>query len=126
MPLPPQWNEENCEKVGGYVEEAERGADQAHVVVLRKPADDDGGSVGVESGDDRVHVAMEVGDGDHDAFGEGGAAVVEIDFLHDKPSNKRAVSSQRDTARPDVPLLYMKGGDKTMFIDKIYKYHLKY
>ena len=74
MPLPPQWNEENCEKVEGYVEEAERGADQAHVVVLRKPADDDGGSVGVESGDDRVHVAMEVGDGDHDAFGEGGAA----------------------------------------------------
>ena len=59
-------------------------------------------------------------------FGERGAAVVEIDFLHDKSSNKRAVSSQRDTARPDVPLLYMKGGDKTMFIDKIYKCHLKY
>ena len=59
-------------------------------------------------------------------FGEGGAAVVEIDFLHDKTSNKRAVSPQRDTARPDVPLLYMKGGGKTMFIDKIYKYHLKY
>ena len=53
----------------GYVEKTERRTDETHVVVLRKPTYDD-----CESGDDDVHVAMEVGKRDHNAFGEGGAA----------------------------------------------------
>ena len=58
----------------GYVEKTERRTDETHVVVLRKPTYDDCGGIGVESGDDDVHVAMEVGKRDHNAFGKGGAA----------------------------------------------------
>ena len=58
----------------GYVQEAERRSDQTHIVILGKPTHDDGRRIGVQSGDDDVHVAVKVGNGDHDAFREGSAS----------------------------------------------------
>ena len=40
-------------------------------MILRKPTHDDGGRIGLQRGDDDVHVAVQVRNGDHDAFREG-------------------------------------------------------